>query len=44
MAKIDVTAFRNAGTTCIPIQSHVVRLNDGTGGFTQAQRTRAFRS
>lgn len=37
MALIDITAFRNAGTTCIPIQPHVVRLNDGTGGITQAQ-------
>lgn len=37
VARIDVTALRNAGTTCVPIQPHVVRLSDGTGGITQAQ-------
>lgn len=37
VSNIDITALRNAGTTCVPIQPHVVRLSDGTGGITQAQ-------
>lgn len=37
VANIDVTALRNAGTTCVAIQPHVVRMSDGSGGITQTQ-------
>ena len=26
--------LRNAGTTCVPLQAHIVRQTDGTGGIT----------
>lgn len=36
VAHLDVEAFRNAGTTCVPLQAHVVRQAGGTGGVTLA--------
>jgi GEVED domain/Pregnancy-associated plasma protein-A len=33
---------RNAGTTCIPIQAHIVRNDDGTGGITIAELTKGL--
>ena len=35
LSRMDVQAMRNAGTTCIPLQAHIVRQVDGTGGPTQ---------
>jgi len=37
VSQIDVSAFRNAGTTCVPLQAHVVTMTDGTGGITFEQ-------
>ena len=37
VSRIDVDAYRNAGTTCVPLQAHIVRTTGGTGGITQAQ-------
>lgn len=32
LAHIDVEGLRDAGTTCIPMQAHIVRASNGTGG------------
>jgi hypothetical protein len=33
---------RNAGTTCIPIQAHIVRNDDGSGGISIADLTKGL--
>ncbi|HEX2616509.1 MAG TPA: M43 family zinc metalloprotease, partial [Flavobacteriales bacterium] len=34
VSQIDVQQLRNAGTTCIPLQAHIVRRTNGTGGLS----------
>jgi hypothetical protein len=42
VSHIDVEAMRNAGTTCVPLQAHVVRQTAGTGGVTLLQLNTAL--
>lgn len=37
VSQINVQALRNAGTTCVPLQAHIVTLDDGSGGITYEQ-------
>ncbi|MCB0815639.1 MAG: hypothetical protein KDB87_21040, partial [Flavobacteriales bacterium] len=37
IAQIDVSALRGGGITCIPLQAHIVRQDNGSGGITQEQ-------
>ncbi len=34
VSHITIEALRNGGTTCVPLQTHVVRMADGTGGLS----------
>lgn len=34
ISQYDIAALKNAGTTCIPMQAHVVRDSDGSGGIS----------
>jgi hypothetical protein len=42
LAHMDVSALRNEGTTCIPLQAHVVCTSAGTDCMTQAELNRAL--
>ena len=37
ISRIDVDALRGGGITCVPLQAHIVRQGDGSGGITQEQ-------